>query len=81
MKTRENELHELKVTHTPWRNHWNGHYKFFDKVEAFCPICNLSLYENSFQTPRGAIVDIIPTDYDIPNYCPNCGARLKEIEE
>lgn len=66
MKTRENELHEPIITK-------NGEWR-----SAHCSVCGeevasvVDYYDRQDNTVIMAF---------LPNYCANCGARLKEIEE
>ena len=71
MKTRENELHEPIVS-IEYENNSNLFYR--DKVE--CSVCRYLLYKSKSKMSGKKLVK---NDIILPNYCPNCGARLKEI--
>ena len=71
MKTRENELHKPIIYHDFPRKGGASQHLHLDMdiggtVYILCPVCYKELSKS---------VD------EIPNYCPQCGARLKEIEE
>ena len=66
MKTRENEVHEPRITkNRAW-------------LTAYCQICEgkVATVANCSGEPDEEII----AEY-LPNYCPNCGARLKEVDE
>ena len=65
MKTRENELHEPRITkNRAW-------------LTAYCQICQRKVA--TVANCSGELDEEIIAEY-LPNYCPNCGARLKEID-
>ena len=85
MKTRENELHEPKINKSFFCTDCEyGEYEEIQYViEIKCSVCGKLLTGTRF-------VDSSPEKRDyfekielgkIPNYCPRCGARLKEIKE
>ena len=66
MKTRENELHEPKIK------------KKGNEIIAYCALCNEKL-EDIYNCTDDDDTEVL--DMYSPNYCPNCGARLKEVGE
>lgn len=68
MKTRENELHEPKITFELAHGGYNSY------GSKKCSVCGYSLAYTFGCTEQGA------KELYIDNYCPNCGARLKEVE-
>ena len=71
MKTRENELHE------PIIKMWIANKGYY--VTANCPICD-TIFGGAFSEDNKDDAISRAKRFHI-NYCPNCGARLKEIEE
>lgn len=69
MKTRENELHEPMLTFVPAHN---GYASVARKV---CSVCDYPLIVKFGCSVQGAM------ELYTENYCPRCGARLKEIEK
>ena len=82
MKTRENELHEPKVVRDTANYLCDGYVEHHYIITVKCAVCGRGLSGN----------DIVDTSAEkrectdkfvlaqIPNFCPHCGARLKEIE-
>ena len=67
MKTRENELHQPKESILPSGD-----------VLITCTMCgNQTLIKAS---SGYAVLDVLTRPFR-PNYCPNCGARLKEVDK
>ena len=71
MKTRENELHEPKIKFKVVRKN-DIPYRAF----AECSVCGCLLSKSGIYSTKERAEEKLP----IPNYCPNCGARLKEVE-
>lgn len=72
MKTRENELHTPDVgiqTST-----------YFIKISVKCAICGNEINSTTEWFGDSAKQSKAFLDNKIPNYCPNCGARLKEVK-
>ena len=70
MKTRENELHEPKIAVNT-----NSLFKGYDVI-AVCSVCRKEVMNRFVKHD----VNFMANFY-LPNYCPNCGARLKEVGE
>lgn len=70
MKTRENELHEPKEFNDFIYKEGKG---FLDAKYMICSVCGKGLTK--------VLKSIEDKKNYYPNYCPQCGARLKEIEE
>lgn len=67
MKTRENELHE------PIWEEVDDKYVVVEHIwRAKCPKCDAILCGGDKKEYL---------DDEIPNFCPECGARLKKVEE
>lgn len=75
MKTRENELHEPKIE-TLW-----SIYSDMISVQISCSVCGEILVDTEWQSyvREQFLRDFVTSE--LKNYCPQCGARLKEIEE
>ena len=71
VKMRENELHEPTVTFFPAHDGFLPTPALGEKRCAVCCHPLIVMYGLSEQEAKA-----LP----IPNYCPNCGARLKEVE-
>ena len=71
MKTRENELHEPIVETVARVKNGNKSYRTIEK----CSVCNcllsISRACNTKESAKGTLLAL--------NYCPHCGARLREI--
>ena len=67
MKTRENEVHEPKI-----KIEYDRRYSM-EWVEITCSVCGYMVEKYYF---AGS-----PAKIEHGNYCPNCGARLKEVNE
>ena len=67
MKTRENELHEPIWEEVKEEKVVVEHY-----WRIKCPNCSETLCGSSWKESL---------EEEIPNYCPNCGAKLKEVAE
>lgn len=83
MKTRENELHEPKIERGTTRRLYDEYAEIYFGVRVFCPLCRNLLCGRSEPDTSKSKRDFIEKRVlkEIPNFCPNCGARLKEIEE
>ena len=73
MKTRENELHEAVID------------VFKDKdgniaIQTLCSVCGRLLYDTDWWRHVTEEQLTERAKEATPNYCPNCGARLKEVE-
>lgn len=66
VKVRENELHEPKVKIEYDRQ------RSMEWVEIYCSVCGKEIGEYYYAGPAEIVHG---------NYCPNCGARLKEVDE
>lgn len=82
MKTRENELHEPKI------EAFEAHFAEFSvhpvgetlyQVGYDCPVCGNGLMKLYTGKSKEQAIERFKQNMD--NYCPNCGARLKEVDE
>lgn len=73
LKMRENELYEPKIETEEWiaPHGW--------QAKAYCPNCETEL-SRSFEFSSKKNIAIDNALSYTPNYCPNCGARLKKVE-
>ena len=69
MKIRENELHEPIIGTSPQVGK--------GIAVAKCSACDCTLEFAQGKDRESAIISLRK---NLPKYCPNCGARLKEIE-
>ena len=78
MKTRVNELHEPKIEAICLERYAFGGANIgkFYCATARCRICNYFLSDRNGITKELAIGNVLA---GVLNYCPNCGARLKEV--
>lgn len=67
METRENKLHEPILEEVNEERTYVEHY-----FRVKCPICYTTLCGSS---------DKKYLEEEVPNFCPECGARLKEVDE
>ena len=85
MKTRENELHEPKINESFICTDCEyGEYEEIKYViEIKCSVCGKLLTGTRFADMSQKKRAYFEKEElgKIPNYCPHCGARLKEIEE
>ena len=70
MKTRENELHEPKISF--------GIISYGYFAKAHCSVCGEFL-EDTF-SPNSKDDAIFHVKLSVKNYCPYCGAQLKEVD-
>lgn len=70
MKTRENELHQPKVKE-----------RYFYLTQLYCQECGQFLAEDERVADIPKDIRIKECKRKIPNYCPNCGARFKEVDK
>ena len=80
MKTRENELHEPKI------EAFEAHFAEFSvhpvgetlyQVGYDCPICGKGSMQLEMGKSKEQAIERFKLNMD--NYCPRCGARLREI--
>ncbi len=74
MKTRENELHEPRVNTEELVGECRGHL-----AKVYCTVCDEEL-SSYFEKGQNVNVVFLTAKAIAKNYCPNCGARLKEVE-
>ena len=73
MKTRENELHESIVEIVERVKNGHKSYCAIEKCSVCGCILSMSRACNTKELVKGTLLAL--------NYCPNCGARLKEIQQ
>ena len=73
-KMRENELHEPKIDMDIKAAEG---YSTLYYVSANCPVCDFFLGKSMGLSKEQAINEVKESIY---NYCPHCGARLKEVK-
>lgn len=69
MKTRKNKLYEPKVSE-----------KYFYVTMLNCPQCGEFLAKDERVADIPLDIRIKECKRKIPNYCPNCGVQLKEVD-
>ncbi len=82
MKTRENELHEPKVVRETALYHYYDYAEPNYEITVKCAVCGDCLSGKSTvdtSKEKREYTDKFVLS-QVPNYCPNCGARLKEVE-
>lgn len=72
MKTRENELHEPFIDMIYDSNGYSS-------VQVSCNVCGTMLYDSDWYRVDTEQTLMQIAKVEVPNYCLNCGARLKEI--
>ena len=82
MKTRENELHDPKIEafeipFAEYSVHPVGENLY--QVGYDCPVCGKGPMELYTGKSKEQAIERFKRNMD--NYCPNCGARLKEVDE
>lgn len=82
MKTRENELHEPIINRRASFSEYDeyGESRYF--IEITCPVCKKFLTGKTFIDTSQQKCDYFEKEEleRVPYYCPNCGARLKEVQ-
>lgn len=83
MKTRENELHEPKIERYTAKHIYEGYDEYQYTIEITCPVCRHLFAEKSFVDTSKEKREYFENGLmkEVPNYCPNCGARLKKVEK
>ena len=70
METRENEVHEPKISE-----------RYFYATMLYCQQCGEFLAKDERAEDIPKAIRVKECKRKMPNYCPSCGARLKKEKE